>query len=200
MNLPDYALAVVNTTREARQQLTVTSRVISLEGRILATREDHLNAAANQVSTLAPLDLAPYLAHEGVVLVALALTDSTGQRLSENIYWPSLDESSTQALNALKPQNVRVSAHAAIDADEITVHVSLEDTGPAPALAAKLTLIDDTGARILPAFYSDNYVSLLPGEPRQIEIRYPRTHTGEAHLNLRGWNIEPLSTNIELTP
>ena len=200
MNLPDYSLAVVNTTREPQEQLTVISRVISLDGRVLATREDHLSAPANQVTTLAPLDLAPYLSHDGVVLVALALSDASGRRLSDNLYWPSRDETSTRALNTLKAQAVRVSAHAAIDADEIAVHVSLEDTGPAPALAAKLTLVDDTGARILPAFYSDNYVSLLPGEPRQIEIRYPRTHTGAAHLNLRGWNVEPLSTNIELTP
>jgi len=200
MNLPDYALAVINTTREPHEQLTVTSRVISLDGRTLATREDHLSAAANQVTTLTPLDLAPWLARDGVVLVALTLSDATGRRLSENLYWPSRDEPSTQGLNTLKPQNVRVSAHAAVDADEIAVRVSLEDTGSAPALAAKLTLVDERGVRILPAFYSDNYLSLLPGEPRQIEIRYPRTHTGGARLNLRGWNIEPLSTNIEPMP
>jgi hypothetical protein len=200
MNLPDYALAVVNTTRESYEQLALTSRVMALDGRVLATREDHLSAAANQVTTLAPLNLAGYLAHDGVVLVVLALSDSAGRRVSENIYWPSRDEPSTQALNTLKPQKVRVSAKAAVNADEIAVHVSLENTGTAPALAAKLTLVDDTGARILPAFYSDNYLSLLPGEPRQIEIRYPRTHTGSAHLRLRGWNIEPLSADIELTP
>ena len=200
MNLPDYALAVINTTRAPHQQLTLTSRVIALDGRTLATREDHLSAPANQVTTLAPLDLTAYLVHDGVVLVALALSDASGQLLSENIYWPSRDEISTRALNTLTPQKVRVSAHAAVDAEEIAVHVSLENTGAAPALAAKLTLLDERGARILPAFYSDNYLSLLPGESRQVEIRYPRSHSGAAHLNLRGWNIEPLSTTIELTP
>ncbi len=200
MNLPDYALAVVNTTRAPREQLTVTSRVIALDGRVLATRQDQLTAPANQVTTLAPLDLAPYLAHEGVVLIALTLADASRQRLSENIYWPSRDEGSTQALDTLKAQPVRVSAHSSIDADEIVVHVVLEDTGSVPALAAKLTLLDDQGARILPAFYSDNYLSLLPGESRQIEIRYPRTHAGVAHLNLRGWNIEPLAAIVEPIP
>jgi len=94
---------------------------------------------------------------------------------------------------------VRVSARASSKADEITVHLVLEDTGTAPALAAKLTLVDQSGQRILPAFYSDNYLSLLPGEPRQIEIRYPGAHAGTARVNLRGWNVEPLSTPIEIT-
>lgn len=200
MNLPDYALAVVNTTREPHAQLTVTSHVVSLDGRILATREDQLTAPANQVTTLAPLALAPYLSRDGIVLVALTLSDAAGRRISENIYWPSRDEASTQALNALKAQNVRVSARATLEADEVAVHLVLEDTGSAPALAAKLTLVDEAGQRILPAFYSDNYLSLLPGEPRQIEIRYPRAHAGGARVNLRGWNVEPLSTPIEMTP
>jgi hypothetical protein len=95
---------------------------------------------------------------------------------------------------------VRVSARATLEADEVAVHLVLEDTGSAPALAAKLTLVDEAGQRILPAFYSDNYLSLLPGEPRQIEIRYPRAHAGGARVNLRGWNVEPLSTPIEMTP
>ena len=29
------------------------------------------------------------------------------------------------------------------------------------------------GTRILPAYYSDNYVSLLPGESREVDIEYP---------------------------
>jgi Exo-beta-D-glucosaminidase Ig-fold domain len=43
-------------------------------------------------------------------------------------------------------------------------------------VANKLTLIDATAkTRILPTYYSDNYVSLLPGESRTIEIEYPAT-------------------------
>jgi hypothetical protein len=132
------------------------------------------------------------------VLLALTLSDAAGRPLSQNLYWPSRDEAGTQALNTLKPQSVHVSAHAHFEAGEVSVQLVLEDAGTAPALAAKLTLVDEAGQRILPAYYSDNYLSLLPGEPRQIEIRYARTHAGSARVNLRGWNIEPLSTAIEV--
>jgi hypothetical protein len=54
----------------------------------------------------------------------------------------------------------------------------------------KLTLKDAaTGQRILPAFYSENYISLLAGEERTITIAFP---TGESKpaIGLRGWNLD----------
>jgi hypothetical protein len=35
----------------------------------------------------------------------------------------------------------------------------------------KLTLLDSKGARILPAYYTDNYVSLLPASPAKCRLR-----------------------------
>jgi hypothetical protein len=74
---------------------------------------------------------------------------------------------------------------------ETVVTVSLANTGSAPALNGKLTLVDATGARILPAYYADNYVSLLPGETRTVEIRYPAGPATGAKVELRGWNVTP---------
>ena len=43
-----------------------------------------------------------------------------------------------------------------------------------PALMVELTLKDAaTGARILPAYYSENYVSLLPGEEGAVTVEFP---------------------------
>jgi hypothetical protein len=197
MNLGDFALAVVNTTRETHTDLKLTSRLVSLDGRTLATSEDRLTAPANQVTTLPPLAIARYLTRYGVVLVALSLTDAAGRQLSDNFYWPSRDDEAMQALNSLKAQPVRLTAHASIEGEERVVHLSLQDSGAAPALAAKLTLVDEAGQRLLPAFYSDNYISLLPGESREIEIRYARSQAGAARIKLRGWNVEPSITAIE---
>ena len=49
-----------------------------------------------------------------------------------------------------------------------------------------------TGARILPVYYSDNYVSLLPGEQRAITITCAEKD-GRANMKvgLEGWNIVP---------
>jgi hypothetical protein len=201
MNLPDYAIAVVNTTREPRARLKVTSRILSLDNRVLAVRTDAVTAAANQVTTLMPLDLERHFQHEEVVLVQLRLSDAAGTVLSENNYWQSRDEASTQSLNSLRPQTLRVSANGAAGTNgEAVVDVTLRDTGTQPILAAKLTLLDDHGERILPAFYSDNYVTLLPGEPRRIEIRFSRSRAAGARVGVRGWNVEPSTTTIAFAP
>jgi hypothetical protein len=73
------------------------------------------------------------------------------------------------------------------------VRVVLENSSPTPALNVKLTLINGSGSRILPAFYSDNYVSLLPGEKTTVEVRYPANEKGPIHFNLAGWNVLPQS-------
>jgi Exo-beta-D-glucosaminidase Ig-fold domain len=47
-----------------------------------------------------------------------------------------------------------------------------------------------SGQRILPAYYSDNYVSLLPGESETVTIRYSADE-GEALVKIRGYNFAP---------
>jgi hypothetical protein len=148
-----------------------------------------------------PLDLERHFQHEELVLVQLRLSDAAGTVLSENNYWQSRDEASTQSLNSLRPQTLRVSANGAAGTNgEAVVDVTLRDTGTQPILAAKLTLLDDHGERILPAFYSDNYVTLLPGEPRRIEIRFSRSRAAGARVGVRGWNVEPSTTTIAFAP
>ena len=144
-----------------------------------------------------PLAIARYLSRDRVDLVALTLTDSAGQRLSENLYWPSRDEDGMRALNSLKPQPVRISGQLSSAENERVIRLIVEDTGTAPALNVKLTLVDQAGQRILPAFYSDNYISLLPGEPREIQIHYAAAHAGPVHLRLRGWNVQMSETSFQ---
>jgi len=53
------------------------------------------------------------------------------------------------------------------------------------------------GSRILPAYFSDNYVSLLPGETREIEIEFPLAAAhGSAQLAIRGWNLSPQIVSV----
>jgi len=69
--------------------------------------------------------------------------------------------------------------------------VKLHNAGNVASLEDKLTLVNaKDGSRILPAYFSDNYVSLLPGESRDIDIEYPAAAgQGAAQIMLRGWNL-----------
>ena len=74
--------------------------------------------------------------------------------------------------------------------------VRIKNTGSAAALMIKLTLTDAaTGQRILPAYYSDNYVSLLPGEQRVVAVAFGAGSARPA-IGLRGWNLAAQTVQV----
>jgi hypothetical protein len=137
------------------------------------------------------LELAPLLSSEGMVLVNLELRNSSSEVVSRNFYWLGAENAAYRRLNRIPLASLSATAKSARTGDTIRVQVELRNTGATVALANKLTLLNATdGSRILPAYYTDNYLSLLPGESRQIEIEYPaKSSIGRAQLALRGWNL-----------
>jgi hypothetical protein len=67
------------------------------------------------------------------------------------------------------------------------VDVTLTNPSRVPVLNTKLTLFDAAGARVLPVYWSDNYVSLMPGESRTVSAEF--TGAEEAlKVAVRAWN------------
>jgi hypothetical protein len=69
----------------------------------------------------------------------------------------------------------------------------LENTSTWPALMVRLKAVrDKSGDRILPVIYSDNYVTLLPGERRTISVELNQADTrGERpRIVVGGFNVE----------
>ena len=191
LDLNDYRVDIVNATTIARKNVLVHAAVYSLDGKLLFESSERIDLNTNGVTRGPALDLDKALS-DGVVLVRLLLRDEGGKNLSDNFYWVGEDEYSYRKLDELPLAAISVSATAdKSDADgRILVHI--ENHGKSAALAIKLTLenaLDRT--RILPAYLSDNYVSLLPGESRDIQIDH-RKHEGEGKLSIgiRGWNSE----------
>jgi hypothetical protein len=197
MNLPDFGLAVVNTTRIDQPNLVLHSRVLSLDNRLLAERVDRVDARANTVTAAPALaELSQTLSRERLVLVKLTLTDSEGALLSDNVYWQARTPADQQRLNGLKAQAVDMSARSREAGADLWVAVRVANSGNAPILNAKITMLDAAGARVLPVYYSDNYVTLLPGESRELEVRCPAGTSPCSRVAVRGWNVIPREVAI----
>lgn len=182
LRLPGHELLVVNVG-VAALAARLAWRILKLDGAVLATGALAVALDANTVS--APIDagVAQWLEREDVVLLQLELFDAAGARLSRNVYWLSAKPGRLRALNGLAPVSLELQVR---ERRAGSLLVSLRNPSAAPSLHNKLTLQDIAGARILPAFYSDNYISLMPGEAA--EIRIEAAGGRPARLALRGWN------------
>ncbi len=191
LDLSNFNIAVINTTNNPQTDLSLSANVYSLDNKLLFHREEKRDAAADALTDGFKLDLAPWLSSEGIVIVNLELRNSSGEVVSRNFYWLGADNPSYRRLNHLPAASLSVAAKSTRVGQNIRVRVELRNTGTAVSLASKLTLLNSADAsRILPAYYSDNYLSLLPGESREIEIEYPASSAnGPAQLALRGWNL-----------
>jgi hypothetical protein len=190
LDLSNYSVTVVNTTTNSLKGLTVAANVYSLDNKLLLHNERPFDSPADSSTNGSKLDLAPLFSN-GVLLVKLELKDVVGKLLSDNFYWLAADSASYRQLNKLPAASVVATiALGEVFGKGASLFVRLENQGKSPALEIKLTLVDPaTGARILPAYYSDNYISLLAGESRSISVGYTYAPGQAARLAIRGWNV-----------
>jgi hypothetical protein len=186
-------VAVINNTTTPLPGLMAAASVYTLDSKIIQHAEKQLEAAANAVSNAFKLDLPSQLAATQVVLVKLELHSADNKLLSDNLYWLASDSPAYRQLNRLPAVPLSATATSTRAGQSTRIHVQLKNPSPTPALAAKLTLLNaSNNTRILPAYLSDNYISLLPNETRELDIEYPNSAASSPpQIALRGWNIVP---------
>jgi lysophospholipase L1-like esterase len=194
LNLPDYRAMVINNPSRALDKVTVSYQAYGIDGTLLGTGSATVDVGA--VGTSAPIDLgiAALLAKHGLMIVKLSLKDSGGGVISENVYWPSTRPEGQQGLNRLAsvPVGLTVSRHQ--DGGEQRLNITLTNSSAAPVLNSKLTLFTESGERVLPVYYSDNYLSLMPGESKTLTANFKAQ--GPLKLDLRGWNAAGQSVTV----
>ena len=200
LDLATNDVQVINTTRNPLQQVEADADVYALDGRLLLHRDVRLDVATDDMKRAFNVDIAS-LVGDTTVFVHLALHGQDGALLSQNFYWRAASDAGYRALDGLAPAHVSISAHRAQPAQaakEQRLEVKLKNTSATFALNAKLVTSNAAdGTEILPAFYSDNYISLLPGEERTITIDMPGESAKQPlKLSVRGWNVVQTSINV----
>lgn len=196
MNLPDHKVMLINNGQAPLPGVTIHARVEALDGRTLADKSVKADVGAGSTADAFTLDLDPLMAN-GAVLVRLEASNAEGQRLSDNFYWQAHDDTALKALDTLPPVALQAKASSKLSGGDRIVQVTLTNNAATAAIETKLGLFDATGEQVLPAYFSDNYISLLPGETRTVNIHAPAASAGDAPVvQLRGWNITPATVPI----
>ncbi|MFF7356480.1 exo-beta-D-glucosaminidase [Streptomyces filipinensis] len=143
-------------------------------------------------------------------LLRLVLTGADGKEVSRNVYWlstrpdtldwngttwyytPTTGYADLKGLGSMAP--VPVSATAATRSSDGTsaTTVTLRNTGGGrtPALLTDAHLVDGQGKPVLPVRWSDNQVSLWPGESVTLTATYRTAdlHGAAPRVRVSGWN------------
>ncbi|BDI32057.1 hypothetical protein CCAX7_41080 [Capsulimonas corticalis] len=188
---PDGALQVINNRPESLAGLKVQADVYAMDGARIFERSTSASVPGASVASVFPI---VWLASSGAVsFVKLTLKDARGKLMSSSFYWrANRDDGDCSALQSLPSASLATHAVRTDRAGMTTLAVTLTNRAKSVALMAHLQLRRrTTGARVLPAYYSDNYVSLLPGESQALTVQTATADlAGDTPLvTVDGWNV-----------
>jgi exo-1,4-beta-D-glucosaminidase len=205
----DHAIWVVSSQYEDAKGLKLTTKIYNLDMAEKFSHQDSLDASAD--STMKVFALPELQGLSGVYFVALRLTDANGKLVGSNFYWLStkpetLDWAKSNwwmtptdsfadytALVQLPKVKLKVTVRTERKGGDSITHVTVEN--PSKSLAFFVRLKAQKGPKgdeILPVVWEDNYISLLPGEKREVSATYRAIDLGaeKPEVRVSGWNLE----------
>jgi hypothetical protein len=192
MNQNDWHLMVINNSAQTLSGLTTRTMVFNLDGSRQSSQTNTLTAAPSAATDggliAFPENLSP------VHFVKLDLRDAQDRLLSDNFYWRSAPEHPDDftALNTMPAVALDIQATRKDAGGKCLVDVQVHNPSKNIALMTHLQLRKArSGQRILPVYYTDNYISLLPGESKTLVVEAANADLqGDAPLlAVDGWNV-----------
>ena len=135
-------------------------------------------------------------ARDSGAFIVLRLLNTKKEIMSDNLYWLPDASGNYSGLQTMDKTELITKA---IYADSGKIEVILSNAAGKPiAFFNRLSLIDSTTKkRILPTFYSDNYVSVLPGETKTVTIDYTDKTNRQLMIETEGWNTDVKDIAVE---
>ncbi|MHC4204564.1 MAG: glycoside hydrolase family 2, partial [Planctomycetota bacterium] len=208
-NYSSRAVLLANDTQKSLKKARSEIRVLDLEANEVLYKKLKVDGKPESVQELFILPDLPGVS--STYFLDLRLFDSDKTQIASNFYWlstkpdildyeakvepweyytPSKQFADFTLLNSLAPATVEVRHDLKTENDSSILSVELKNTGNSIAFGLELNAIDaDTSAGIVPVFWQDNYLSLLPAESRTVEAAFNKS-TSNVTLDIQGWNIE----------
>jgi exo-1,4-beta-D-glucosaminidase len=205
----DHAIWVVSSQYTDVKGLKLTTKIYNLDATEKFSQENAVDAAADGTARIFTLPDVSGLSN--TYFLVLKLEDSAGKLVGSNFYWlstkpetldwaksnwwmtPTASYADFTAVSQLPKVKLKVTERTERTGENAITHVTVEN--PTKSLAFFVRLKVDKGAKgeeILPVVWEDNYISLLPGEKREINASYRAGELGAAKpvVEISGWNVE----------
>ncbi len=199
-------LQVINNLPDPVNNATAHLAIYNLDGS-MAYQHDYTVTAPPATAT--SLGAVPFPANVSAVhFLKLDLHDAAGKLISSNFYWRALPthQDDLTALNQLPTVALRSQVERKDANGKFLLTVTLTNPTANIAVMAHVQLRrKHSGQRVLPVFYTNNYISLVPNESKTFTVEADLKDLGneDALLVLDGWNttVAPTSaTGVSIAP
>ncbi len=205
----DHSVWLVSSQYGDAKGLKLTARILNVDTTEKFSKEVTLDAAAD--STAKVLELPQVDGLSPAYFLDLRVTDAGGKLVGSNFYWlstknetidwaksnwyvtPTESYADYAALAQLPKVKLNVSSRTENKGNQSVTRVTLENPSRSIAFFVRLKVNRGKGGEeVLPAVWQDNYVSLLPGEKREITAMYRIADLGGAKpdVEVHGWNVD----------
>ncbi len=186
----DSMVIVANHTFRPVHDIMVQARAYDISGKDSTVLQWLVELSPGSVQKINPIGKALeklFSARGG--FLSLRLIANSDSLVSDNLCWLPDSTGNYSGLEQMAKAQVAVSARRVGDG-KVAVTISDPAGGPL-AFFNRVSLVDSlTRKRILPVFYSDNYVSVLPGEEKTVYIDYTNeVNASDAVISISGWNV-----------
>lgn len=157
---------LLNTTLKDYTDLSIVARIYNLEGKLLWEKETRANSKANTVQEL--LDIPVPEGIQGAYFLRLALNADV-----PNIYWLTTEPKDYTSLSQLPKSRPDIKTDIKKEGSNFVGTVRLSADSQISFFNRIKVFDRETGKRILPVHYSDNYITLMPGDQQEISLEFP---------------------------
>jgi len=188
-NPASESVDVVNYSAGNTMGLTARAEVLNMDGTLKWEKTASLDSAEDSTVSVLKMEYPAGLTPVHFIRLSLARGDET---ISENFYWPGVEEGNFRAIRELPKANLEAATTRELVGNHWRLTTELRNVSAYPALMVKLKVVrEKTGDRILPALYSDNYAALMPGERRaiRIEVDNADTRSEKPRIAVSGFNV-----------
>lgn len=190
LNEKKQEVEVINNLPAPLQKAQAVLTIYNLDGSTAFQGAFQVNADATAETGLGMVEWPTNLSV--VHFIKLELHDARGRLLSENFYWHTLQPDNFQNLESLPVVTLDAKASRHDAHGKCLLTVTLRNASSQVALMTHLQLRrQNSGERVLPVYYSNNYVSFAPGETRTVSIEAAQSdlHGQTPLVVVDGWNI-----------
>lgn len=157
---------LLNTTLKDYTDLSIVARIYNLEGKLLWEKETRASSKANTVQEL--LDIPVPEGIKGAYFLRLALNADV-----PNIYWLTTEPKDYTSLSQLPKSRPDIKTEIKKEGSNFVGTVRLSADSQISFFNRIKVFDKETGKRILPVHYSDNYITLMPGDQQEISLEFP---------------------------